>query len=143
MGIVDSHHILTNLRVKCCTSGIKHKGIYPEAWLQVAKDARNNNAGLTLAHVQDLMDKQSNEFARLTFSEEVEEIMRENNNHKEADLCKLIRHWYEADDAPGLDPATRLKYRLDMRVAECDVKTMKNVMSVLRNEHRDVRVLRR
>ena len=50
------------------------------------------------ALVEDLVDKQSNAFARKTFSDEVEEEMRKLGYHSEANFCHLIREWYEAED---------------------------------------------
>lgn len=35
-GVCDSHHILTNLRSKVCSSGIRESGLQRDAWVKVA-----------------------------------------------------------------------------------------------------------
>jgi hypothetical protein len=106
-GLADSHHILTNLRSKVCSSGIPARGIGREAWARVAKEAGQNKAGLSTAHVDDLIDRQSNAFAKLTFSENVENEMRKNG-----DVRKLI---FVCLSATGTQLMTMLK--LDAKTA--------------------------
>ena len=110
--LIDPHHILTNIRVKCCNTGIMDRGIHKDAWIKVA---REGNAGLNIALVEDLVDRQSDTFAQATFSEPVEEEMIKNNFQEEAKLCRLIREWYSADDSPGISSIQRCLYRLNMR----------------------------
>ena len=86
--LLDPHHLSTNGRVKCCNSGIPERGISKEAWSKVAKDG---NAGLNRALVDDLVDRQSDSFARTTFSESVEKAMKENGFINEAEFWKLFR----------------------------------------------------
>ena len=62
--LLDPHHLFTNSRIKCCNSGIPEREINKEAWLKVAKEG---NAGLNRALVEDLVDRQSDSFARATF----------------------------------------------------------------------------
>jgi hypothetical protein len=73
--LLDPHHIFTNARVKCCSSGVKDRGINKEAWVRTAKDGKTIQS---IAHVEDLVDRQSDSFARATFSQEVEDDMRNN-----------------------------------------------------------------
>jgi len=113
--ILDNEHLLVNTRVKCCSSGTKEAGISKEAWLKVARACKENKTGLTLAHVDDLIDKQSCAFALKTFSYEVEETMRKNGDVNETNFAKLIREWYEAEDKPGLSPFDRICRRLRLR----------------------------
>ena len=110
--LLDPHHLFTNCRVKCCNSGIPERGIKKEAWLKVAKDGR---AGLNIALVEDLVDRQSDSFARATFSEAVETALTENGFVEEAKFCRLIRKWYESEDEPGITAMDRCIARLDLR----------------------------
>ena len=107
---LDSHHLLTNLRIKTSTTGIKN--ISPIAWKKVANSHCTN---LTPAMVDDLVDKQSNAFALTHFSEEVESAMIRNGDLKEASFCRLIRRWYEADDLPAITFSERVSRWLDLR----------------------------
>ena len=110
--LLDPHHLFTNCRVKCCNSGIPERGINKDAWLKVAKEG---NAGLNRALVEDLVDRQSDSFARATFSESVEKVMSEKGFANEANFCKLIRNWYESEDEPGISADNRCKARLELR----------------------------
>ena len=71
--------------------------IKKSAWLKVAKDSKNNGTKLNLSMVEDLIDRQSNAFARRTFPEEVEQQMRINGDVEEAEFCRLIRNWHVAN----------------------------------------------
>ncbi|VDI45653.1 Hypothetical predicted protein [Mytilus galloprovincialis] len=73
--LLDCHHLFVNARVKCCSTGIDACGIKKEAWIKVAKNSNVNGCGLSLALVEDLVDKQSNGFAQKTFSEDVEKAL--------------------------------------------------------------------
>ena len=46
--ILDSEHLLVNMRVKCCSTGIKEAGLSRDAWLNVAKNARTTKQALHL-----------------------------------------------------------------------------------------------
>ena len=70
---------------------------------------------LELAMVEDILDQQSDGFARTHFSPPVENAMRELGFVKEADLCRLITDWIKADDEPGLNAMDRLHKRLALR----------------------------
>lgn len=111
----DNEHLLANTRVKCCSSEMKEAGILKEAWLKVARACKENKTGLTLARVDDLIDKQSFAFALKTFSYEVEEVMRKNGDVNEVTFAILIREWYEAKDKPGLSSFDRICRRLRLR----------------------------
>ena len=113
--ILDAHHLLTNARTKCCSSGIPEAGIDKRAWVNIARTTGVINRAL----VEDLVDKQSNAFARKTFSDEVEEEMRKLGYHSEANFCHLIREWYEAEDEPGLSVFERCIRRLKLREWPC------------------------
>lgn len=59
---LDIHHLFTNARVKCCSTGMVEAGIHKDAWKKVFKISANNFnlSGLNLALVEDLVDRQSN-----------------------------------------------------------------------------------
>ena len=112
---LDNDHLLTKMRRKCCTTEMPKAGIRREAWVKVAKEHKTNGTGLTLAQVDDLIDKQSCAFALLTFSEKVENEMIRNGDVNEAIFVRYIREWYEAEDQPGLSQRDRILRRLRLR----------------------------
>jgi hypothetical protein len=107
---VDYHHLFVNLRVKVCKDGLQ--GIRKEAWHAVAELGDNV---ISKAIVIDLIDKQNNAYAKRVFSSEVESTMRSLNFYKEANFCKLVRHWYQAEDMPGLSAIERCKRRIALK----------------------------
>lgn len=107
---VDYHHLLVNLRVKVCKDGVH--GIRKDAWHAVAEKDSNI---ISRAIVCDLIDKQNNAFAKKTFSIPVEEQMRKLNFNREAEFCKIIREWYEAEDTPGIPAVERVTRRLNLK----------------------------
>ena len=72
---------------------MQERGISKDAGVQIAKDGK---AGLSIALVEDLVDRQSDAFTKATFSSKVEEKMLERGCVNEAGFCKLVREWYEA-----------------------------------------------
>ncbi|CAC5399185.1 unnamed protein product [Mytilus coruscus] len=87
--LLDCHHILTNVRIKCCKTGIPEAGIHRQAWVKLTKSEHDNV--LSKALDEDLVDCQSNSFAHQTFSQKVEDAMRLNGDNNEAMFCRLIR----------------------------------------------------
>ena len=65
--------------------------------------------------VDDLIDKQSNSFAKRTFSEEDEAEMLLNGDTEETEFCRLIHNWYMTEDDPGIPAINRCIYRLEMK----------------------------
>ena len=61
---LDSHHLLTNLRIKTSTTGLEN--ISQLAWKRVVKSYKTDS---TPAMVDDLVDKQCNAYAQTHFSE--------------------------------------------------------------------------
>lgn len=57
---LDVHHLITNCRIKVCKNGFPERGISNKAWTYVA---RSNLTKLKVAHVIDLIDKQSDSIA--------------------------------------------------------------------------------
>lgn len=109
---LDIHHLVTNCRTKVCKDGIPQRGISNNAWKVVA---RENKTNLKIPHVEDLVDKQSDAIARETFSAKVEGRMVDLGFPAEAELCKLVREFYDAEDEPGLTSAERCERRLRLR----------------------------
>ena len=113
--MLDVTHLFSNARCTCCSKGIEAAGISKTAWLEVSKHEKDNKTGLNLAMVKDLIDRQSNAFARTTFSEKVEKEMIRLGFVREANFCALIRNWYEAEDEPGLSATERHERRMNLR----------------------------
>lgn len=109
---MDVHHLITNCRIKACKDGFPERHIRKQAWLAVAKE---NKTRLKIAHVEDLLDKQSDSIARETFSKDVELAMLRLGYNPEANFCKLIREFYEAEDEPGLTAVERCGRRIRLR----------------------------
>ena len=97
--LLDTHHLLVNSRALVCSKGIPDRNIQRKAWQAVAK---SNSTDLNIAMVDDLLDKQSNAMAKITYSQEVEDKMKQLHFDKEAELCHLMRNWYEAEDEPSI-----------------------------------------
>ncbi|CAC5368651.1 unnamed protein product [Mytilus coruscus] len=57
----------------------------------------------------------NNAFALRTFSTDVESEMRKLGFIREADFCKLIREWYEAEDESGISAVDRMKRRINLK----------------------------
>ena len=79
------------------------------------KHERENQSNLSIAMVEDKIDIQSSYVAQEFFKEEVEKVMKDNGDHKEAYFCELIRNWYNALDKRGISAIQRIKYLLKMR----------------------------
>lgn len=109
---LDVHHLITNCRIKVCKDGFPEREISKKAWIEVARENRTN---LKLPHVEDLVDKQSDAIARETFSKEVQRDMERLGFKKEAQFCKLVREFYEAEDEPGIETEERCHRRLNFR----------------------------
>ena len=91
--ISDTHHQFVNLRCFLMKNGIPVRSIKRNAWMKVTRNASVNKCGLSVAMVDDIIDRQSNDIAQITFSLEVETEMRKNEDIKEAELVKIVREW--------------------------------------------------
>jgi hypothetical protein len=107
---VDAHHLLVNLRSKVCKDGLEN--IKKSAWIAVADYDRDV---ISKSLVVDLIDKQNNAFAKRTFSAKVETVMRNLGYSNEANFCKLVRDWYDAEDSPGITAKVRVENKLRLR----------------------------
>ena len=105
----DACHILTCIRTKLCTTGIK--GIRRKAWELAAlvSDSR-----LNIAVVTDCLDKQSVPLARRLFAKEVQNNMLD-EYMAEKEFCQLIREWFDAEDEPTISAGKRFEARMALR----------------------------
>lgn len=110
--ILDAHHLFVNSRSLVCGKGIPQRGINKKAWSDVAK---SHNTDLSVAMVEDLIDKQSNEIAKITYSLSVQYEMERLGYHKEAKFCQIMTRWYEAEDEPSISVDERFYRRLELR----------------------------
>ncbi len=106
----DSTHLLMNLRRVVCSPGTNN--LKRNAWLRAADDPL---VKLKRQMVEDLPDKQEIGFALLTYASDVEEAMKREGFHNEANFCRLVRNWWYAEDEPGLSAKTSVKFRLELR----------------------------
>ena len=113
---IDPHHLKVNNRCRVCAHGMLGMGIKKEAWHKVAEESAVNNIGLTVEHVVELRDRQKGSFADLTFSEKVENEMRNNGDLNEAEWAKLMRNFDRAVDEAGLTTSQRIQWLMDMRI---------------------------
>lgn len=106
----DACHILTCLRTKVCTTGIS--GLRRKAWEEAALSTQTK---LNVSVVVDCVDKQDVALARRMFASDVESVMESHGYSSEAEFCKLVRNWFDAEDEPAIPADTRCQYRLDFR----------------------------
>ena len=106
----DACHILTCLRAKICSTGIR--GLNRKAWEVAALSPETN---LNIAVVTEAIDKQSVAFARSLFDESVEKVMSQAGYHEEEVFCRLIRNWFNSEDEPGMPSSERCQNRLALR----------------------------
>ncbi len=76
------------------TSTVGFLGVSSETWKMAA---RSNETDLSIAMVDDLIDKQSVPNARTHFSEKVGTWMRTYGYEQAARPTRIIRQWYDAE----------------------------------------------
>jgi hypothetical protein len=113
--VLDSYHQLCGLRRLVCQTGMPSRGIFRNAFVKIAEESTTNRCGLNVAMVNDLIDKQSADFALATFSERVSSALEGIGARQEASFCRLIDNWYKAEDEPGISALDRCKYRLALK----------------------------
>ncbi|MEW8548344.1 MAG: hypothetical protein AB2693_32980 [Candidatus Thiodiazotropha sp.] len=106
---IDSTHLLTRTRRKCCKGGLD--GLSNTAWLKVAK---SKTTFLSAVMVEEIVEPMSVSMAVTHFSESVENVMRQNGDASAADLCRDIRHWWKAEDDPGI-PASDSQHAMEFK----------------------------
>ncbi|MES9972476.1 MAG: hypothetical protein ABW092_20775 [Candidatus Thiodiazotropha sp.] len=94
---------------------MKAAGISNKPFLSVAESSEVNGCGLNIALVRDLVDKQSVAYAVQTFTETVENALKDIGGINEAKLCSIIRNWYRAEDEQGISAHERCIARLALR----------------------------
>ena len=92
--------------------GEKLTGVLVSKFVAVAE---SGSTLLTWAIIVDGLEQQSEDFARIAFSEEVEEQQRNNSALLEAEFCRVVRNWNRANHEPGISSADRLKCRYEFR----------------------------
>ena len=108
--IIDPSHCLTNLRLHATQKGFFHCD--HKAFIRISEADNNVLNKAFLMH--PIPDKQFVPFAERIFSAEVEQIMWNNADMKEAELVKHICNWYEACNKLGLQLTDRIKYLIEM-----------------------------
>lgn len=107
--IIDPHHIFVNNRVRCCSKSMSKMNNRKEVWWKAAESGKGKSCGLSLEIVKELRDKQSNAFAKTTFSQGTQKLLQEKGFHHEAEWCRLIRQWYNAIDDAGVPVDNRIE----------------------------------
>lgn len=107
---IDSTHLLTRTRRKCCKGGIEKLSNTP--WRKVAK---SNKTALSLAMIDCIFEPMSVTTAVTHFSESVESEMEKNGDIQVAELCRDIRQWWKAEDDPGIPANVRVSMRMNLR----------------------------
>ena len=90
---IDSTHLLTRTRRKCCKGGLH--GLPNKPWLTVAK---TKTTFLSPVMIEEITEPMSVSMAVTHFSEPVERKMRQNGDVDAADLCRDIRDWWKSED---------------------------------------------
>ncbi|XP_035679573.1 uncharacterized protein LOC118417915 [Branchiostoma floridae] len=104
---IDYTHTLTAHRRAICKRNI---GIAKrEHFLKVAESGKTN---LKVSMIEDSLNMQSTDFALVTFSEAVQTEMEKMGFPDSAAVCKMVREWFEANDAPGLGALERCRRKL-------------------------------
>lgn len=96
----DAFHILTCLRTKICTTGIDKRAL--------EKAALSSNTKLNIAVVLECVDKQDVGIACGVSAEDVE-LKMEEEFPAEAEFCRLLRKWFEAEDEPSIPAVERCR----------------------------------
>ena len=106
---VDPSHILTNLRLHCTQKQIFHCD--PAAFERVC-DAENEV--LNRAIITEVLDKQNCALAKAVFSEDVERVMKDNGDLREANLVRHIRLFFDSMNERGISVHNRIQNLLNM-----------------------------
>ncbi|XP_070575997.1 uncharacterized protein [Ptychodera flava] len=107
---IDPHHLLTRHRSALCKRDIGYAK--RNNFLEVAAD---NSTPLKIGMLEDSLNMQSTDYARITFSSEVEEALKEKGYCSSANLCKNIREWFQAADEPGISAMERCQMKMRYR----------------------------
>ncbi|KAH3848086.1 hypothetical protein DPMN_090434 [Dreissena polymorpha] len=72
------------------------------------------NWHLNITVVIDCVDKQDVTLARRVFAEDVETVIAESGFKLEAQFCRLIRRWYDAEDEPAVPAVEMCRRRYEL-----------------------------
>ena len=106
---IDPGHTLANMRSQISRHGFDFCS--KEAFVRASE---SNHDVLPKSILNDQLDKQSIRIAKRFFSVDVEKVLLDNGDEKEAKFVGLVRNWFEACDARGIDIYTRMKSLYDM-----------------------------
>ena len=120
--VLDGTHLRTNLRATVCRNTVC--GIRVEAWEYVARKGTTPLKTVMIELQSDgkVLDQQNDKYQRTMFSEEVGESMLEEKREdgsltykREANFCRCVRQWNDADDIPGISALERCRLSLRFR----------------------------
>ncbi|XP_046575902.1 uncharacterized protein LOC124283912 [Haliotis rubra] len=105
---IESHHLLTRHRSAICKGDLGFAK--REHFVEVS---RENTTPLKAGMMEEQLNMQSTDYARITFSAPVEHQLRLKGHSSSADLCRYVREWFQACDDPGISATDRcrMKYR--------------------------------
>lgn len=103
---IDSSHLLTRIRRKCCKGGLEN--ISQKPCIDVAHSQKTFLASIM---VEDLVDPMSVPMAVSNFQKDVEECIIELGYNKSAFLCHDVREWWGSEDEPGIAASDRINMR--------------------------------
>lgn len=110
VGLVDHHHLFIRVRMALVRGKLHDVSVR-----NFVKVAQSGKTPLTRAIIVDGLEPQSEDFARITFCQQVEECLLENGDVAEAEFCRLVRNWNRANDEPGMTAIERVEHRLNFR----------------------------
>ena len=105
---VDHHHLFIWLHMALVRGTV--------TTISVSRFVDVANAGstpLTRGIIVDGLEPQREDFARITFSQQVEDKLRQNGAIAEAEFCRVVRNWNRANDEPGMSAMDRVRHRLE------------------------------
>lgn len=106
---IDYHHL--NIRIRMCLIKDKLQFVKLNGWMFISK---LSESPLPIP-VLNGADPQSKSFAELMFSLPVQTLLQNHSFENEADLCKLVFGFMEANDMPGISAIDRHRLRFDLR----------------------------
>ena len=94
---IDPSHTLANMRSQISRHG--YDFCSREAFIRVSE---THHDVLPKSIIINQLDRQSIRISKRFFSEEVEAVLIQNGDNKEAKFVHLVRDWYEACDERGI-----------------------------------------
>ena len=106
----DDHHLCARVRKQLLTNQIE--GIDVQAWMNVATAKTKT---LLTVPIMKGADPQSADFAKITFSVEVETVLKELGFEEESKFCAIMRGFMEATDKRGMSSSMRVRLLVQLR----------------------------